>query len=114
MCSLTRLISKALDKWCYEKKIEIAFSRKGKPTDNAYCESFNSSFRDECLNFHWFMSLEDAREKIEGWRREYNDHRPHYSLKFKTPSEFAQEANSLRNEMQEDQKSPIYAGLENG
>lgn len=82
-------ISRVLDKWCYEKGVELHFSRKGRPTDNAYVESFNGKFRDECLSFHWFMSLDDAREKIEAWRWEYNDRRPHYSLNFKTPSEFA-------------------------
>lgn len=100
-------ISKVLDKWCYENGIQLDFSRKGKPTDNAYCESFNGRFRDECLNFHWFMSLSDAREKIEAWRREYNDHRPHYSLNFKTPSEFAKEATLRRIKLSEIQKSAI-------
>jgi putative transposase len=100
-------ISKVLDKWCYENGVELDFSRKGKPTDNAYVESFNGRFRDECLNFHWFMSLADARDKIEAWRREYNDQRPHYSLNFKTPSEFAHYASSHTQESEESQKSPI-------
>ena len=63
-------ISKALDKWAYENKVSLDFSRPGKPTDNPFIESFNGSFRDECLNSHWFLSLEDAREKIETWREE--------------------------------------------
>lgn len=82
-------ISRVLDKWCYEKGIELDFSRKGRPTDNAHVESFNGKFRDECLSFHWFMSFDDARRKIEAWRWEYNDRRPHYFLNFNTPSEFA-------------------------
>ena len=64
------------------------FSRPGKPTDNALVESFNASLRDECLNVHWFLSLEDAQEKIEHWRQEYNQYRPHSSLNNQTPEEF--------------------------
>ncbi len=64
------------------------FSRPGKPTDNALVESFNGSLRDECLNVHWFLSLEDAQEKIECWRQEYNQQRPHSSLNNLTPEEF--------------------------
>ena len=65
------------------------FSRPGKPTDNAFIESFNGSLRDECLNVHWFLSLEDAQKKIEHWRQEYNHFRPHSSLNNLTPAEFA-------------------------
>jgi putative transposase len=79
-------ISKALDLWAYQAKVTLDFSRPGKPTDNAYIESFNGSFRDECLNIHWFLSMEDARAKIEDWRREYNEFRPHSSLGERTPS----------------------------
>lgn len=64
------------------------FSRPGKPTNNALVESFNSSLRDECLNMHWFLSLEDAREKIEHRRQEYNPYRPYSSLNSQTPAEF--------------------------
>jgi len=85
----SEFISKALDKWAYENQVALEFSRPGKPTDNAYIESFNGSFRDECLNVHWFMSLEDAREKIEIWRCDYNEFRPHSSLGNMTPNEFA-------------------------
>ena len=81
-------ISKALDRWAYDHGVTLDFSRPGKPTDNPYIESFNGSFRDECLNLHWFLSLEDAREKIEAWRREYNGFRPHLSLEGLTPDEF--------------------------
>jgi putative transposase len=67
--------------------VVLDFSRPGKPTDNAYIESFNGSFRDECLNVHWFLSLQDAREKIEAWRQEYNCFRPHSSLGDLAPQE---------------------------
>lgn len=82
-------ISKDLDKWAYENGVSLEFSRPGKPTDNAMIESFNRSFRDECLNVHWFLSLEDARQKIESFRVEYNEFRPHSSLDNLTPSEYA-------------------------
>jgi putative transposase len=85
----SEFISKALDQWAYEHQVTLDFSRPGKPTDNPHIESFNGSFRDECLNLHWFLSLEDAREKIEGWRMDYNEFRPHSSLADRTPREFA-------------------------
>lgn len=78
-----------MDLWAYQRGITLDFSRPGKPTDNAYIESFNGRFRQECLNKHWFLSLADARLKIEQWRQEYNSHRPHSSLGYKTPEEFA-------------------------
>jgi len=84
----SEFISKALDKRAYENGVALDFSRPGKPTDNPFIESFNGSFRDECLNSHWFLSLEDAREKIELWREEYNTFRPHSSLKYLMPVEF--------------------------
>lgn len=61
-------VSLALDKWAYENGVTLDFSRPGKPTDNPFIESFNGSLRDECLNTNWFLSLEDAQEKIETWR----------------------------------------------
>ena len=67
----------------------LDFSRPGKPTDNAFAESFIGSFRDECLNAHWFLSIEDAGMKIEQWRKDYNEFRPHSSLDNLTPNEFA-------------------------
>lgn len=59
----SEFISKSLGRWAYENKVTIDFSRPGKPTDNALVESFNGSLRDECLNVHWFLSLEDAQER---------------------------------------------------
>jgi putative transposase len=82
-------ISKDLDLWAYWNHVQLDFSRPGKPTDNAYIESFNARFRLECLNEHWFMSLEDAREKAEDWRRDYNQNRPHSSLGNVPPEEYA-------------------------
>nr|WP_238595290.1 transposase [Laribacter hongkongensis] len=66
----------------------LDFSYPGKPTDNAFIESFNGSLRDECLNEHWFLTLDDARDKIERWRMDYKEFRPHGSLGNLTPSEF--------------------------
>jgi len=83
----SEFISKALDKWAYENDVILDFSRPGKPTDNAFIESFNGSFRDECLNTNWFLSLEDAREKIQAFKEEYNHFRPHSALGNMTPIE---------------------------
>ncbi|MGN3961850.1 IS3 family transposase [Burkholderia gladioli] len=84
----SEFISHALDHWAYEHGVTLDFSRPGKPTDNPFIESFNGSLRDECLNVHWFLSLHDAQEKIEHWRQDYNDFRPHSSLGDLTPREF--------------------------
>jgi putative transposase len=78
-----------MDLWAYHHGVQIDFSRPGKPTDNSFVETFNGSFRDECLNLHWFESLEEAQETIEIWRIDYNDSRPHQGLKDMTPAEFA-------------------------
>ncbi|MCA1666963.1 MAG: IS3 family transposase [Thermomicrobia bacterium] len=86
---LDRLKAKALDAWAYRNGMALEFSRPGKPTDNAFVESFNGHFRQECLDQHWFASLEEARQIIEGWRIEYNTERPHQALKYGTPTEFA-------------------------
>jgi putative transposase len=77
-----------LDLWAYHNQVTIEFSRPGKPTDNAHIESFNGSFRDECLNVHWFSTLGDARVKIEAWRQEYNESRPHKALNQLSPLEY--------------------------
>ncbi len=80
-------ISKDLDRWAYWNNVELDFSRPGKPSDNALVEAFNSRFRQECLNQHWFMSLEDARCKLAAWQHEYNTERPHSSLGYRSPIE---------------------------
>ena len=82
-------ISKAMDAWAYENGVKLHFIQPGKPTQNAYIESFNGKFRDECLNEHVFVSLDDARLKVENWRIDYNANRPHRSLNYMTPNEFA-------------------------
>jgi putative transposase len=82
-------ISKALDQWAYLNGVELDFSRPGKPTDNAFIEAFNGRLREECLNESWFLSLEDARDKVESWREEYNKCRPHGALGNLSPVEYA-------------------------
>jgi putative transposase len=82
-------VSKALDAWAYRNGVRLEFSRPGKPTDNAFAESFNARFRDECLDQHWFASLEEARQTIEAWRVEYNTERPHRGLRHQTPVAYA-------------------------
>lgn len=72
--------SKVLDQWAYSNQATLDFSQPGKPTDNAFIESFNGSLRAECLNENWFLSIEDAQTKIDTWRCDYNDHRPHSAL----------------------------------
>jgi putative transposase len=81
-------VAKELDLWAYAHGVILDFSRPGKPTDNAFIESFNSRLRQECLNQSWFLSLEDAQEKIEAWRMEYNHVRPHSAIGDIAPVEF--------------------------
>jgi putative transposase len=76
--------------WCIERQIELVHIQPGKPTQNGRVESFNGRMREECLNLSWFQNLFDARRKIAAWRKEYNEERPHSSLGYKTPKEFAQ------------------------
>ena len=76
--------------WCIERQIELVHIQPGKPTQNGRVESFNGRMREECLNVSWFQNLFDARRKIAAWRKEYNEERPHSSLGYKTPREFAQ------------------------
>jgi len=83
----SEFISRELDLWAYARNVTLDFSRPGKPTDNAFIESLNGKFRAECLNAHWFLSLEDAREKMETWRRDYNEQRPHSAIGNKRPIE---------------------------
>lgn len=84
----SEFISKEMDLWAYTNRVTLDFSRPGKPTDNPYVDSFNGKFRDECLSVNWFLSLDDAREKIEDFRWEYNHFRPHSALNDLTPKEF--------------------------
>lgn len=85
----TEFTSKALDQWAYRNKVALHFITPGRPMENGYIESFHGKFREECLNQHWFLTLEDARQTIEAWRIDYNQVRPHSSLGYLTPEEFA-------------------------
>lgn len=76
----SEFISRDMDLWAYQRGVTLDFSRPGKPTDNAFIEAFNSKLRGECLNTQWFLSREDACEKMEAWRRYYNEERPHSAI----------------------------------
>ncbi|UYV14199.1 MAG: IS3 family transposase [Phycisphaera sp.] len=88
--------SKRLDQWAYLNGVRLDFSRPGKPTDNGLIEAFNGRIRAECLNENWFLSLDDAREKIEGWKLHYNQDRPHSALGSLAPEEFAASSGRVR------------------
>ena len=88
-------VGRALDEWAYRKGVKLNFIRPGKLTENAFLESFNGRLRDECLNTNWFLNLKHAREIIEDWRKDYNEVRPHSSLKGSTPKEYAEAAIGL-------------------
>jgi putative transposase len=79
--------SRALDEWAHRRGVRLQFSRPATPTDNPYIESFNGRLREECLNQHWFESMEEARGILESWRMEYNTERPHGALENRTPME---------------------------
>lgn len=81
---------RVLDEWAHRNGIKLDYIRPGKPTDNAYIESFNGRLRQECLDQHWFSSLEEAKIKIETWRIDYNEQRPHSSLGDQTPQAYAE------------------------
>ena len=85
----TEFTSRVVDQWAHQHQVALHFIERGKPTQNALIESFNGKFRDECLNQNWFVDLRDAREVIEAWRVDYNTVRPHSSLGYRTPEEFA-------------------------
>jgi putative transposase len=89
------MISKALDEWAYRNQVHLNFIEPGKPNQNAFIESFNGRFRDECLNEHWFANLGEARRIIEAWRLDYNQDRPHSALGYLTPNEFASSLQGL-------------------
>ena len=81
----SEFVSRDLDLWAYQKGVTLDFSRPRKPTDNAFIEAFNGRLRAECLDTHWFLTLDDAREKLERWRRDYNEIRPHGAIGNKPP-----------------------------
>jgi putative transposase len=97
----SEFVSKALDQWAYENQVTLDFSRPGKPTDNPFIESFNGSFRDECLNVNWFLSLADAQEKIAAFKDDYNGFRPHSALCGLTPNQV----------LERHQKDPDFSNL---
>lgn len=85
----TEFFSKAMDAWAYHRGVKLDFIRPGRPMDNGYIESFNGRLRDECLNAELFSDLLNARAKLECWRRDYKENRPHSSIGNLTPTEFA-------------------------
>ena len=89
----------ALDRWAYTKKVKLDFIRPGKPVENAFIESFNGRVRQECLNQHYFVDLEEARKTIEEWRLNYNSFRPHRSHDGLTPDEFARQWQDKNNNL---------------
>jgi len=84
--------SKALFFWSKENNVKLGFIQPGKPTQNAFVESLNGKFRNECLNQHWFRTMEEARYEIDQWREHYNHVRPHSSLNYLPPVEYAKQA----------------------
>jgi len=84
----TEFYSRAMDAWAYVHKVALEFIRPGKPVENGYIESFNGKLRDECLNVELFFNIQDAREKLNTWRYDYNTERPHKSLDNRTPEEY--------------------------
>ena len=87
---------KLLDQWAWLNRVELDFSRPGKPTDNGFVEAFNGRVRAECLNACWFLSMADARQQIDEWRCHYNEDRPHMALGGLTPRAFATQAQTAR------------------
>ena len=86
---------RAMDTWAYENGVRLHFIEPGKPVQNAYIESFNGRFRDECLSEHWFTSLPAVRRIVETWRDDYNAVRPHSALGSRTPREFAHQGGRI-------------------
>jgi len=80
--------STALDQWAYWNDARLDLSRPGKPVDNCVCAAFNGSLRRECLSMHWFVDLAEAQQALTAWQEDYNNHRPHTSLRDHTPFEF--------------------------
>jgi putative transposase len=101
------LTSRTLDQWAYERGVKLRFIQPGKPIQNAFIESFNGRFRDECLNEHWFLTLADAQRITEDWRVDYNRNRPHTSLGNLTPLEFSM----LLEDIQIKQPEPAGSNL---
>jgi putative transposase len=90
----TEFTSVVMDQWAYWNGVTLDFSRPGKPQDNAIIEAFNSRFRQECLNEHWFLSVADAQQRVDAWREHYNTERPHSALGNIAPEAFARQASA--------------------
>lgn len=95
----TEFFSKAMDAWCHARNVRLDFIRPGRPTEDGYIESFNGKLRDECLNAELFLDLLDARRKLEAWRRDYNENRPHSSIRNLTPVEYANTVRAERGQL---------------
>lgn len=92
--------SEAMDRWAYSNEVNLDFISPGKPVENCFIESFNGRLRDECLNVHLFFSMDDAKDKLEKWREDYNFKRPHGSLGHLTPSEYAQKQKNKQEKLE--------------
>ena len=105
------LIAHAVQKWLAERECQTIYITPGSPWENPYIESFNGKLRDECLNQYLFANLEEAREIVEDWRQEYNEYRPHSSLDYLTPMEFAaqHQAETVGNVVEEPLKEMILS-----
>jgi putative transposase len=84
----TEFTSRALDHWAYWNKVNLDFSRPGKPSDNTFAEAFNGTLRRECLSQHWFVSLEEAQRVLDTWKKDYNEVRPHSALNDVPPAQY--------------------------
>jgi putative transposase len=102
--------SVAMDRWAYWNGVTLDFSRPGKPRGNALIEAFNSRFRQESLDEHWFLSVADAQEKVEAWRNHYNAERPHSSLGNLAPEAFAGQASALGSRLDLPKHELVAAG----
>ena len=101
-------VGKAMLNWAHRNRVTLRPIEPGKPNQNAYIESFNGRLRDECLNEHWFTSLEHARAVIEAWRREYNEERPNKSLGRLTPAQYAKQLANKAVTIPENSKAVRY------
>ena len=102
-----------MDAWAYAHNVKLDFIRPGRPVENAHIESFNGRLRDECLNAEVFLNLVDARQKLDAWRRDYNENRPHSSIGDLTPVEFARTvgtAQDRRGEFPQPENGPENGG----
>lgn len=90
----SEFISRHIDLWTYQRGVTLDFSRPGKPTDNAFIEAFNGRLRAECLNAHWFLSLADATEKLEAWRRDYSEERLYGAIWNNVPAALIESAHA--------------------